>query len=966
MGRLIEAIRKHVPPNTLPILVALLALVPALIMVWSPGYPRGADTWGHLFKAEYLADQMRADPLAYFTSSWMPEWYMGDPYRTYYPPLTTLVLAPLVYAFRDPFLAYRVFVSLFLILYAGFTYRAFTEYTQHWTAAFLVVLTVWSPYTLRTLFFEGNLPRALAVLMLPWLTYYTELIIFRLTGPRLFYASLAWAWTILAHTQQALMFAVGIAIYAVARVILDPKIPVKRLVFVFSPIAFGGTVAAPWALPAYSRAELSNIPYLPPIKIELFSAPLGALLPAADPGAIVFGLGAIILAFLAIAARSDVRRTAWLISGLLCLWFALGPAGVAFSLLPGHDQLLPERFANFSAFAIPLAARGLAPLGFRARYRRLAVIIALILLDVLPVFSLLRNGDFPADRAAIAERLAAAETTRRVVSTGGRVVLLTYPEPTALDVYFASRVGKHDQTSGWALENTPHHPLIRRTLSAPEWGPEYFARLMGLWDVRYAIVSGDDESAKAAREALAAMGFADSAESADAGHEDRFELWESDRPSTPIQAIPATQLLIVGDRTGPLLAAFPFAAEGASPNLSDYSPADLDAHPALALMQFAAPTEVAQAEAMLSGWVSKGRAAIVDLSGMEEPFSQGLDFLGVNVLRLSFQEPMPITWTDPLTSLPSRLVLPEPGWNGAAYRNLDVVLAEVDHNNVKYPVLGYKNIGGGRVWFVGLNLLYYAQITGSRDIAAAIAALTLADVPVSRQVVYDPVPTESAVIGDGQLEFVYNAPQTTEALISFTYSPRWAATVDGQPVAVGDYEHLIRLTLPARRHTLALTSYAYRPWIPRIGLLIGVLAVAGLAAGAIVDWRRMRNQPIHGEWPFVERRSPERRARTTYVPCPDCGFRFSEVAPPPPEIYPFNLTSCPICGQRFDQTDFRAGAELTPAAREAALKKWLTRRGYASDKVDPQRDFKVPGFFLAKDEIGKDANASSLTLPPVL
>jgi len=99
---------------------------------------------------------MRLNPNAYFTSAWLPAWYMGDPYRTYYPPLTTLVLAPLVYLLRDPFLTYRVFVTLVLVLYGHFVYAAFIERTRHWSAALAVLLALYAPYTLRTLFLKAT------------------------------------------------------------------------------------------------------------------------------------------------------------------------------------------------------------------------------------------------------------------------------------------------------------------------------------------------------------------------------------------------------------------------------------------------------------------------------------------------------------------------------------------------------------------------------------------------------------------------------------------------------------------------------------------------------------------------------------------------------------------------------------------------------------------------------------------
>ena len=943
MGRVTVHEQDRSPFLVSPYLLVLLALLPALVMVWSPGYPRGADTWGHLFKAEYLAERMRADGLAaYYRSAWMPAWYMGDPYRTYYPPLTTLLLTPLVYLLRDPFLAYRSFISLFLILLSHLTYGLFAGRwpRERWQAALTAMLVLWAPYTLRTLFFEGNLPRVLAVLALPVIAYFSESLLARpgQYGWRTLAASLAWGWAILAHTQQAFMFAVGFGLYAVLRVILDPEVPVLRLIWVVLPIALGGAVAAPWVLPAYSRGELPNIPYLPPVKIEIFSAPLRALAPAVNVpyGAITFGTGTILLALLLVISRPSPRHNAWLFAGLLCLWFSFGPAGVVFSLIPGHDQLLPERFANFSAFALPMAAGGIVPLGLRARNTRRIIIAGLMLVDVLPSLGLLRGGDYPADRAAIARQLAEQPS-------GGRVALLTYPEPTALDVYFASAVGGHDQINGWALENTPHHVALRRVLSAPDWGPDYLARLFGLWDVRYAIVSGVDVSAQAARHALTSSGFSLNAT------EGEFELWTLDRPPSPLQQLPSNQMLIVGAQTEPFLAAYPFAVDGSESNLVDYAPSTLEAYPMLGLMRFNQdPKQLAQAETRLRDWVSPGRTAVVDLSGMEEAFSQGLDFLGVSALRLAFQDSLHIHWYGALEGQPEWLTLkglPEPGWSGAVYRKLDGVLAEVEHNGVKYPVVGYKDVGAGRVWFVGLNLLYYGEISHTPQLATAITDQTLAQVDVTRVLTYEDVPTESAHFGDRQLEFDYTAESAVDALVSFTYSPRWRAEVDGQPAALREYQHLMRVQLPAGRHRLRVIYQPYGTVWPRFGLAVGLLALSGLAIFVAVEQITLKLKMAALAIRPYDERSAERRASTTYSACLNCGFHFSEVLPPTPATYPFNLISCPVCGQRLDGTGFRAGRAMTVEDRRAALTQWLAHRGFDIATVDPHRDFGVDSFF---------------------
>jgi len=128
---------------------------------------------------------------------------------------------------------------LVLVLYGHFVYAAFIERTRHWSAALAVLLALYAPYTLRTLFFEGNLPRILAVLMLPWLVYFVETILIRSTSQRLILASLAWAWTILAHVQEAFIFAIGLGLYCVIRLILDHKIPVRRLALGVGAHRFG-------------------------------------------------------------------------------------------------------------------------------------------------------------------------------------------------------------------------------------------------------------------------------------------------------------------------------------------------------------------------------------------------------------------------------------------------------------------------------------------------------------------------------------------------------------------------------------------------------------------------------------------------------------------------------------------------------------------------------------------------------
>ena len=903
---------------------------------WLPGYPRGSDTWGHLFKAEYLAGQIAASGWfsALTGTVWMPDWYLGDPFRTYYPSLVTNALGPLVAIIGEPFLALTLFHTALVVALAGISFYALSREFGRAAGGFGAVLVTLAPYTLRTLFFEGNLPRSMAMLALPLIALSAE----RLLAAKgslvrgMLLGSLAWGFAILSHPQQAVMFALGITIYLVARLGFESSLQLWRLPLALIPIGIGGGLSTPWALPAYSRQELTNIPFLPVEKVDIFSMPLRSIFPAfgTEYGMIAVGMGVFVLALLAAVARPDPRRSAWLLSGFFTVVLALGPAGGLFNLLPGNENLLPERFLNFTAYAFPAAAAGLFPMRRRLRLVRVLIVALIISIDFGPAHRFLLNGDYPADRGAIGEALAAQEND-------GRVVLLNYPVPNSMDVYFASALGKHSQTGGWALENTPHHVAQRRVLGAADWGPEYLVRLLNTWNVRYAITTGNEDGQRAA-ELLAINGYQ---QHAIAGF---FTLWVNPSPAAPVQRIPTNSMLVVGELASPLMGTYPFAYEGFTPNLIDFDESYLDRFPVLGLMRFDATADAAQASETLEKWVSTGRTAIVELSGMEQPFVGGGEFMDVDVVRLELNNSMEIVWSDELSMLPTRLSLsniPGAAWSGAAYRNLDRVYAEVVRGGERHSVLGYKNVGAGRVWFIGLNLLYYAQATSNPEISAAIADLTLDGLDVNRELVAEPIVIEAFQFESRAVSFSYFAEEPSDALISLTYSPRWRASVDGQPIPIINHENLVMLPLAAGVHSVELDYQLYGTLWPEVGLALGFFtAGAGLLGMLGAQYIASRNLgvvvPVRQQQRAQPRAAsrPELYSRAQHKPCTNCGFRLSLAREPTPATYPFDVNHCTMCGFTLDDSGFEPGKNMNePAIREQAIAEWIASQRISKEAL---------------------------------
>ncbi|MBN1438604.1 MAG: hypothetical protein JW929_04265 [Anaerolineales bacterium] len=927
---------KHpVRDQVLPVLLVVFFLSFLLIAVWSPGSWRGADTWGHLYRAEYLAGEMRTQgPAAYFRAAWMPNWYMGDPFLTYYPPLTTLVLAPLVFLFGDSATALRILISAFFLGFSALTFVYLSRAFNRWAALLGTVLAACAPYQLRTIYYEGNLPRMLSLLALPAIAILTDrLLVERVRRvPVMILLGICWAWSILAHPQQALIFALGLGMYLLLRLILDPEVPVYHLAHWTAAVLLGALWSAPWLLPAYSHAELANIPYLPLEKIPLFSAHLAGFLPFLDAakGYILFGFGALLIGLLAMSVRPDPRRSAWYLAGWIAIAFSFGPKGVFFSLLPLQNQLLPERFVNFAAFAIPLAAAGLLPLGRSLRWIRGPLLVILVAAELLPAARLLPGVPYPQEQAVLE---AAADPG------GGRTALLTYPEPNSLEVYFSGRTS--DLINGWALENTPHHVELRRVLSAPEWGPEYLTALFSKWDVRTAVISGGGE-ADPARASVAAMGFVRITTLG------RYDVWRSPAPSARVRVIPEQSMLVVGEGASPFLAAFPFAEEASPAEFAAGQSLRLGEYPVIALYRFAASaTEVKTFEDDIRNYLDAGGTVLVDLSGMEDLFGRTLDIFGVHAFRLSFTGRIPLRWADESSGLPASLSLTgldEGGWSGAVYEELDSVLAWTDWEGASFPVLGCKNVGSGKVWFVGVNLLYYSQLSGMDSLRAYIRSTVLHGSAVSTDLEWQAVQVAGYSESSAGISFAYDAADTASALVSYTYSPRWRATIDGIEVPLGVRDHLIRLTLPAGTHFVEIRYDPFGTVWPGLGWAACALGIAGAAAFWGFEFLRRNRVPAKHDFLEVFQK-PDSPDGGTYAPCAHCGFRLAESRPPTPITYPFHASHCPICDSRMDDEGFVPGKDLSREDKAHALHRWLRANRYDPRTIHTKWGFSVEEFF---------------------
>lgn len=872
----------------MPLALVVIGVLVILYPIWQPGFPWGSDTWGHLQRAHDMGTAIRNDGLltGFVRSAWMPDWYLGDPTRVYYPPLVLWILGPLTALVGDVFITYRIFVTgIFLSLSLSVYVIGYWWGSNRWTAFLGALLTAMAPYTLRTIFVEGNLARAIAIVLLPWIIWYTEFALrFKPTHKAFVLLTLLWALAILAHVMQATIFAVVIGVYVVARVISDVYIPLRRGLLALATIPTGLTLAAFYLLPAYSHAELKNVPSLPGEKIDLFSIALSSLWPYhVSIEAISIGLIGAALALIVTIRFSASHRQALFAAGAVCIWLALGPAGGLFQLVPLNSSLLPERFLNASAIIFPLiiASIGIPP--FKKRNLWLGAAFWLIwFVEFVPAWRSVHMRTAPQDETVIANVLAEQKLP-------GRVAPLTFPNPTAQQIFLTSVVGKHENVSGWALENTPHQEVVRRLLAAVSRSPAYLQRILSLWGVDYLVTRFehglllDKLDNRLTYQPIAAS--------------NTLQLWERISPSGFAQRLPDNRMLIIGDNATSWLFAFPFASEGESGDPAAYEADELASYSVIGLTRFSANGDAEQA---LGDWVRQGNTLIVDLSGVSSIYNQGFTLFGVHALPLAISDNSTARWPADLSALSKATRFPyrDESWVGATYYGLDTVVASLSYKGETYPLLGYKNVGSGKVWFVALNLFYLFDLSEQPEATTTLVNYLLAGTNVNHDLVLSPLDLESLERSDNRVQFTYTSASPVNAVLSMTYFPRWRAELDGVPIVLNSHEHLIRLALPASTHVVTLTYHTYGD-ISFVGMLISITVLVGVFVARYGMQRHHILSRDDREGYFEDQLpQPDVPVEADYScdTCPNCGYSQAIIKPPTADTYPFVSVECPSCG----------------------------------------------------------------------
>jgi hypothetical protein len=238
----------------------------------------------------------------------------------------------------------------------------------------------------------------------------------------------------------------------------------------------------------------------------------------------------------------------------------------------------------------------------------------------------------------------------------------------------------------------------------------------------------------------------------------------------------------------------------------------------------------------IRSWVAEGKQVVIDMTGLV-----GETILNVQTQNVRLPKTPVFTAGPNLDFTVDGRMAEEPfeyngaDWQGASYLGLDGSLVQVtDAEGNERPVLGYKQIPEGKVYFLGFNWSAHIQATHDRSAANLLDSFFQRANP-ERSITLSAFPLQSMQSPADRWFFTYQTDQAAAAVISQTWSPHWRVTVDGTATDVFNLDNLILLNLPAGTHRV---DFAYEPtpiqWMGW-GATIAVLCLT-LFLGAAFPW----------------------------------------------------------------------------------------------------------------------------------
>ncbi|MDD3268860.1 MAG: 6-pyruvoyl-tetrahydropterin synthase-related protein [Syntrophomonadaceae bacterium] len=808
------------------IVLAVLAITTIIIWaVWpilgasNDSYPVTTDGLGHLMRIEYMADCLRNLEWP----SWFPYIHNGSMVMQYNFPLSLFLMTLIQIATDNVMITFKigVFISLF-VGGLGVWYICY-RFVGPWVGILGGMLYTVQPFLLWSLLNAGEMSQIIIFAIAPWLLCFSLLFFEQMSSKRWFMICISSTLIILAHPMSALLTAIGIGIVMLV-LVLRKHTSMKAAIFWIVAMGLGAALEAFWAVPGLTHLENPTLPATMPEYTVLYAATTN-MFNSAYRNSYGFYVGYAML-LSALGSITQVKKSIWipplLIAFLLSVYLSFGSVMPLYAYIPLSDNFIPRKFLSFSALAAIILNvyffNWLLAKVKSGNYLIKGCCLGLIVCILIWIAGDLnpRKTDISTDYfSAIRQELDEISLSTNPFEQGRFTSLSQVPSY----IYYFPMIAGFNMTQGDSVIATPHISAIKQTnIAIPSECPDYVVKNLLDWNTRSVYISNEYEQLS---DDLARHGFQVIKKDA------QRSILLNPTPSSYFMR-QERNAIAIGLASPPLVITFPWLVQGESASLEDYSLQYLDRFRLIYLIE-PDVKDFRKFQKMVVDLLDSGKTVVVSMG-----HSKVWPLAGIVPYWETITDGAKLAPTNNSPFNKAVALEPDPTGQAPAMGNLDGIWMEMQLEDKRVPAIGYKNIHGKKLYFVGLDLDkqlnaatrwargYQADIAHSKEIAAILEQIMDIAKP-NKNIVPVAFPVSDAEWGHDSFSFEYKSDQPVSIFASVTYAPRWKGTLDSSPLKVQQLENLILLDLPAGEHQVSM--HYGMTWVGWLGIGLSLLSL---------------------------------------------------------------------------------------------------------------------------------------------
>ncbi|MCI8432885.1 MAG: dTDP-4-dehydrorhamnose reductase [Lachnospiraceae bacterium] len=707
------------------IAVILFYGIGACLLVWliyqNGVWPGGSDTMCHVYKGDILYKEILKGN---FYPLIDPLWYNGVEMMRYWAPLPVYVLALCqALAGGDLFYGYLLFVGGVFFFGALVWLHIGGRHGRWKLGAFLGALWFFMPNNLYALFVEGNLPRSLCMIFLPWLTEQIWLYLTEKRWQNLLGILGCFLPIVLCHLGYAGMILLAVLLFLAVYLIRFGGL--RKCLHILFALVLSVLILGVWVYPSLQGGITSTDSSQ--VMKTFFQSAAVSLNPFyriqnGAWAAFYFGLAAFLAAVPGVLFGKN-KSSVYFFSALLIFLCTTNAMYPIISHLPGSQYLWMLRFLSI---ALCMILFGLM-LWHTLKKSWLRFFAFLLVLDVLPSMTLV-TGDFSA--RPVEERMAEIDqysllseareiTTQRIacmdlnaLESTGAFLISDYGKPMAATFgagWQSANTAENIVMLNEAMETGRYHYLFDRCLELGNDSVLIRIDQMkdGYLDLEKVKVAGEAVGYKLAAENEGYLLF-------------HLDTWEQFGVISDYQAIG------IGRASLSVTMDYPAMECGDSDNLNDYRFEELVKYRLVFLDGFTYDNKQ-KAEELVLRLSEAGVRVVIGADGIPVDEHTGVSsFLDVVCQPMLFSNGYPLL--DTMDGVLDCDLFPEgyTSWRAMYLNGLDECWGKIDELEEELEFFG--TVKNDNIVMIGLNLPYFYSLTRDEGVGRLLShAMTISE-----------------------------------------------------------------------------------------------------------------------------------------------------------------------------------------------------------------------------------------------